>query len=395
VKIFKPIIILSSLFFISFGCSDSDGISPTIELLGKLSLSGGLTDVWGYFDNNTGKEYALVGYGLFSSGVGVFIVDVSDPTNPVLVAEVDSVPGFDLKVWDKYLYTVNGGGSGRGGIVDISDPENPQVVGSFPSAHNIFIAQNGVMYLEAPGLRIFDLNQDPTNPTLVWSGGSAGHDAAVIGNRLYDFHGAAATNIYDVNDPANPKLLGSIDSSIRFHHSGWPTEDRRFLFICDEGAVNPTSDITVWDISQINNPKRINEFTDNSAKVHNLYILGDFAYVSYYTAGFRVFDIADPTRINLVDEFDTTMESGEAFRGAFGVYPFTPSGNIYVSDITTGLFIFSFGNGTTNTNNILAHLDIHQNKLRSNGSIVLSKALFNKRHLFPDLVFRSFNSNLN
>ncbi|MFQ5771652.1 MAG: choice-of-anchor B family protein, partial [bacterium] len=322
-----------------------------VFLLGRLSIPGQTADVWGYVDSSTGKEFALVGYGIFTDppNAGVIIADVSNPSNPIQVANINSVPGFDVKNWQHYIYAVNGGSQGFGSIVDISNPENPIVVGSMPSSHNIFIDKRGFMYLECPGLKIFNLNPDPTNPELIWSDGTlACHDATVIDNRLYDFHGTGGTNIYDITDPRDPELLGSItDPAIQFHHSGWPTEDGQFLFICDEGARELTEDFTVWDISDVGNPQKVGGFADVNAIVHNLFVVGNFAFTSYYTAGLRIFDISEPKNPIFVDEFDTSMLSGENFAGAFGVYPFAPSGNIYVSDEQEGLFIFGFNDPTT------------------------------------------------
>ena len=329
------------------GC-DSGGNAlepdPEIRLVGQLAIENEnpnaiSSDVWGYVDPNTGKEYALIG-GL-GQGAGVMnIVDVSDPAVPVLTASVD-VGGFDMKVWKNYAYTVGGG---QGHIVDLSDPANPVVVGAFPSAHNIFIDDQGFLYLEAPGLRIMDLNAKPTNPTLVWSDSTqGGHDATVIGDRLYDFHGRSGTHIYDVTNRSAPQLLGSITlSSIQYHHGGWTTKDGAYLLLCDELSQDSTADITIWDVRDPSNPVLTAEIGDQMATVHNLYIVDDLAYVSYYTAGFRIYDISDPTAPRLVDEFDTAAtEQGAGFNGAWGVYPFTPSGHIYVSDTANGLYVFA------------------------------------------------------
>ncbi|RMF69839.1 MAG: choice-of-anchor B family protein [Calditrichaeota bacterium] len=345
-------ILVTFLAVLTLSCSDDDngGGRSGIELLAKLDLRGPTTDVWGYVDANTGKEYALVGFGNFNDppNSGFHIVDVSDAKNPVLVATVNSVPGFDVKTWDHYAYGVNGRDDGLGGVVDLTDPAAPAVVGSFPSGHNMFIADNGYMYLETGNvqLRIFNLNPDPTAPVQVWRGGNSdGHDATVIGNTLYDFGGFGATNIYDVSDPTDPKLKGSIDAPfVSFHHSGWPTEDGNFLFICNELSQHPDPDITVWDIRDPAKPQLVGEFKDADANVHNLFVIGNFAYTSYYAAGFRVFDVSDPAQIKLVDEFDTSpgVDQGTTFQGAFGVYPLAPSGHIYVSDVTDGLLVFSF-----------------------------------------------------
>jgi hypothetical protein len=74
-------------------------------------------------------------------------------------------------------------------------------------------------------------------------------------------------------------------------------------------------------------------------------IVGQLAFVSYYAAGFRVYDLSDPTQPALAFEYDTSAPSGEGWHGAFGVYPLAPSGNVYVSDMQNGLHIFSVPQG--------------------------------------------------
>jgi choice-of-anchor B domain-containing protein len=343
----KRLLLTVALFVIGVSLSSQVLAAESISFLGFYSISPeDGTDVWGFVDKDTGREYAVMG----RLANGLLIIDVTDPTNPTLTASLPQVPGFDVKVWKHYAYTVTGHGSGFGAIINLSSPATPQVVGSFISSHNIFITDNGYMYLSSPGVRILDLNEDPTNPTEVWRGGSEGHDATVVGNRLYDFHGSRGTFIYDVSNPRAPTLLGSItDPTILYHHSGWPTEDGNYLFINDEAAEHPFPDITVWDIRDPGNPERVGEYGDPFATVHNLFVIGNYAYTSYYYAGFRVFNISDPTTPIPVAEFDTSPVAAEGFGGAFGVYPFAPSGNIYVSD-QAGLYIFGFSGGVTDVN---------------------------------------------
>ena len=310
------------------------GLSQTIELQGELLTGNHGTDVWEYIDPNNGNVYAIIG------GNGMSVVDVTDPTNPTQVAHVTTVPGFDVKVWQNYVYCVNGG-SGNAFIVDIADPTNPVIAGNFPSSHNIFIDDNGFMYASFPDLSIYDLNPDPLNPTLLTVVGSEGHDATVRGNLLIDCHGFVGTNLYDVTDPSSPILLANItDPTVTYHHQGEISSDGNYLYINDELSNNPTPDISVWDISDIANPVRVSDFADQ-ATTHNMYVIGDYAYVSYYTAGLRVFDISDPSQLVLADEYDTNPASGEGFAGAFGVYPSPVTGNIYIND-SDGVFVFKF-----------------------------------------------------
>ncbi|MCK4774875.1 MAG: choice-of-anchor B family protein, partial [Candidatus Krumholzibacteria bacterium] len=318
--------------------------SQTINLIGFLDVpvSAYNTDVWGWVDPVTDMEYALVG----NNATGLHIVDVCDPENPAIVKTIPTIPSFDIKTWGHYMYTVDGnyGFNGSdGAIVDIADPNNPVVVGNIPPGHNIFVDDLGYMYLTFPGLKIFDLNPDPTNPQLVWEKVSTeGHDVAVVGDRLYDFHGHDGTFIYDVTNRADPVLLGSItDTTIIFHHSGWSSADDNYLFITDEFSFHPAPDIIVFDISDPSLPVRAAEIADSTATAHNAYRIDHLLYVSYYTSGFRVFDISDPTEPVLADEYDTTPLSSEGiFKGAWGCYPFAPSGNIYVNDRPEGFFVF-------------------------------------------------------
>ena len=298
----------------------------SVEFPGKR-----VTDVTGYVDILTGTEYAIVGHSGANS-TGIAVVDLSDPTDPQPVATLDGPPGFDVKVFDTYVYTVTGGG-GTGAIIDISNPLAPVRVAGFPSSHNIFIDHLGYMYSSAPGMEIYDLNANPLAPDSLWFDGmGGGHDASVIGDTLYDFHGSSGTFIYDVTDRTNPVEIGHIDPPfVTYHHSGWVTEDRQFLFINDELSQHPAADVTVWDISDISDPTFVSSISDSLATVHNLHIAGDFAFFSYYSAGFKVFDISDPSNPRLVGSYDTDPVSSPGFSGAFGIDAFLPSGYILVS----------------------------------------------------------------
>ena len=306
-----------------------------ITLKGSLTTGNSGTDVWEYIDQTTGNIYAIVG------GNGMSVVDVTNPLNISQVAHLNSVPGFDVKVWSHYVYcSTSGGGTGR--VVDVSDPTNPEIVGSFPSGHNIYIDERGYMYNSSPGVRIYDLNPDPTNPTFLTQVGNSGHDVTVRGDLMIDCHGGSGTNLYNVCDPANPVLLGSItDPTISYHHQGDISKDGNYLYICDELGSHPQADISIWDISDPSDANRVGEVADPNSTPHNLYVIDDYAYVSHYTAGFRVFDVSNPAVLALADEYDTSNSSGEGFAGAFGVYPSPATGNIYIND-GSGVYVFGF-----------------------------------------------------
>ena len=61
---------------------------------------------------------------------------------------------------------------------------------------------------------------------------------------------------------------------------------------------------------------------------------------TYYYDGLQVWDISDRNNIQRIMHYPTSqIEPRQRFEGAWGVYPFLPSGNILVSDMQEGLFV--------------------------------------------------------
>jgi choice-of-anchor B domain-containing protein len=347
----------------------------TIQLVGKLPITDlPIHDVWGYIDTVTGNQYALLG----ASNSGLRVIDVTDATDPQLVGTLSGggVQAIDVKTWLNYAYVVGENINAPGRVIDLTDPADPQVVGTFPGAHNIAITEDGFMYLAAPGVRIFNLNTDPLNPELVYSDITCdGHDISIIDDRLFDFSDNCGTRIFDVSDPDTLVSLGAVPSNGMFHHSGWPTEDGDHVFVLDELASPTEKDITVWDISNVQDPFLVDSFSDPDAYVHNIYVHGDYAFVSYYRAGFRVFDVADPTNISLIAEYDTdSTASGPGYGGNFGLYTFWGTDKILASDEENGLYIFSFQvtTGIEDRNSTIKEFSVYPNPVNGNSTLEYS-----------------------
>ena len=103
----------------------------------------------------------------------------------------------------------------------------------------------------------------------------------------------------------------------------------------------------IWDVSDLSNITQVAEYESRDQLIiHNVTVREDYAYISYYIDGLRVVDLSDPTNPGEVGFYDTfPAESRNPFDGDWGVYPFAPSGNIYVSDLSTGLYILDFNEG--------------------------------------------------
>ena len=61
-----------------------------------------------------------------------------------------------------------------------------------------------------------------------------------------------------------------------------------------------------------------------------------------------------PIESNFAGSFDTYLpEDRDSYRGAWGVYPLLPSGNILVSDMQSGLFVLSPLENQNSSTNLL------------------------------------------
>ncbi|MCH2045019.1 MAG: choice-of-anchor B family protein, partial [Saprospiraceae bacterium] len=323
--------------------------------------SARLSDIWGYVHPD-GTEYALVG-----TYEGVSIVSLANPSDPQEVAFIDGHPSIwrDLKTWQNYMYVVADEGEDGLLVADLSYlPDSVPYHYTIPwsyyedslntfqikKAHNIWIDQQGRLYVvgwnNSPGLgypALFDLNSDPWQPTQIRPVGMFyAHDLYARDNMLwtadiYEGHFSA----YDITNINQPISLGSYPTPTNFTHNVWLSDDAETLFTTDE---RPESWIGAYDISDPDNFRyldrwRPNDATQTGAIPHNVHVHNDYLLVSYYTEGLIVLDASKPDNLVKVAQYDTYPNEGTGFRGAWGAYPFLPSGLVLISDINTGLHI--------------------------------------------------------
>ena len=194
------------LIIFVFG-SGANGQSENVTLLSHISLEdlGGGTsgsDLWGWQDSETGREYALVG-----RSNGMSFVDVTDGRNPVFLGELPTHTGDarwrDIKVYRDHAYVVADGNGPHGmqifDLTQLRGVTTPQTWTStahyadneLRNAHNIAINEEtgfaylvGSLSLSAGGLHILDLS-NPTAPVFAGEFTQDGftHDVQVV---IYD-----------------------------------------------------------------------------------------------------------------------------------------------------------------------------------------------------------------
>ncbi|MFI4917319.1 MAG: choice-of-anchor B family protein [Phycisphaerales bacterium JB060] len=343
--------------------------SENVTLLSWIPLSafpgghGRGNDCWGY-TSPSGREYAIMG---LQRGYG--FVEVTDPTNPVIIDWVEGPNSdwHDIKVMGQYAYGVSEGGDGIQ-VIDLSEIDDGRVTLvrnktqlGHQTTHNIVSnPDSGYLYLVganiANGGLIAVSIDDPTNPMIVgqWSTHYV-HDAQVVsytegpyaGREIaFCLNGFDGLEIVDVTDKGNMFMVGRTDySQLRYTHQAWLSEDRQYLYLNDELDEGDSVSVTtsrVFDVSDLSNPQLASTFTAGLPAIdHNNYVKGDTLYQANYRSGLRVWDLSDdalnPTEVAW---FDTFPGSDQArFNGAWSTYPYFDSGIVLISDIERGLFI--------------------------------------------------------
>ena len=339
-------------------------------IVGSQNHNNAYNDVWGLFVND--HEYAVIG-----STAGTHIIDVTDPGN---VHEAFFVPGAvsgnvvvhrDFKDYKGYLYAVCDQGPSTLQIMDISRlPDTLEVVydtsSAFNRSHNIFIDSTfGMLYTFSTAggdepysaMRVYSL-ADPVAPEFIGSyyefddiSANHFHDGYVRNGIAYLNGGNQGFAMVDFTDPAQPVTLGTMAlyPNKGYNHSGWLNETGTHYYMADENHGSP---LKVVDVTIPADLEVVNLFDAESAEVnsipHNQLIKGDLLYVSYYYDGLQVYDISEPTLPVRVAHYPTSSEPNlKQYRGAWGVYPYLPSGNILVSDMQNGLFVFAPIEGTS------------------------------------------------
>ncbi len=355
----KKILLLIVLFF---GLQILPAQSEyTLELVDRIwfdseiwpngDTTGG-SDVWGYTAPD-GEEYALMGV-----MDGIAIVRVSD------MEVIDIVPGptegfyyynRDIKTYSHYAYAVaRMSGTNQGlMIIDLSPlPDSVRFVGSYINgsdtlSHNLSIdTATGYAYIVkqgGTGFRVVNL-ADPENPEdvitvsvpLSLNDVYARNDTVYVGE-----YNSGSFSIFDLSDKENPQLLARVDvPNPGIVHNIWPTDDGTHIMTTEETADKT---VKMWNIEDMENIELVGEYLGVNSLAHNTHIMGDFAYISHFTAGVTVVDISDPTNLIEVAQYDTyPLNDNPNYRGCWGAYPFTQNGMVFASDMEGYLTVLQF-----------------------------------------------------
>jgi choice-of-anchor B domain-containing protein len=304
---------------------------------------------------------------------------ITDVTNPDTAKQIIQIPGInnlwkEIKTYKNIAYVTTEGGGGLqiidlNGLPDtnvvaykvynyvgdsVRNKIDTAIVGRMNAFHALHVdTTKGFLYLfggnsavSNGGALVLDLNTDPYRPKY------AGrfnintdyrtnyiHDGYVDNDTL--FAGMVYNGTFNVIDFRNkfaPVVLATQKTPTAFTHNVWLTPNRKTLLTTDETASSFLAAYDISDLSSIKLLDKVQNLSDGSI-VHNTHILpnGNYAVTSWYKDGINIVDITRPQNLVVVGTYDTyTQGIGDGFSGAWGVYPFLPSGNLMVTNLDAG-----------------------------------------------------------
>lgn len=346
-------------------------------------------DIWGWTDPQTEKEYAIMGLDSKTS-----FVDVTDPTNPIHVADIKTRTFAsiwrDIKVYENYAFIVSEAYRHGMQVVDLhklrdfngSEPlklESDLDYTLFGNAHNVAINEDtGFIYAVGTttcdgGLHVID-GREPLNLKFVTCIGRnvyevpenfkkpirdgeaythdvqcvvyKGSDARFLGREICVSSNEDTVNVVDVTDKSKPVQISVASyKGVNYTHQGWLSEDQDFFFLgdeLDETDLGIKTKTFIWDMRDLTDIKLHGEFVSSQNAIdHNMYSHNGYLYQANYTAGLRILDIKDVANMNIkeVAWLDTMPENNKAvFQGVWSVFPYFKSGTVVVSGINGTLY---------------------------------------------------------
>jgi uncharacterized protein YjdB len=177
----------------------------------------------------------------------------------------------------------------------------------------------------------------------------------IIGHHAYLSTIADKLFVYDIADPANPKLLDSLKVDARLINDISTTPDEKIGVFTREGASNRKNGIVFLDTSDASHLKVLSEYTATvSGGVHSAYIDGHYVYLTDDATGsMRVIDFQDPKHPKEVARWQTenpTVVSINTEHGSFSSGRYlhdlqVKDGLAYLAYWRDGLVILDVGNG--------------------------------------------------
>lgn len=320
--------------------------------------------VWGYTAPD-GREFAVVG-----AYNGTWIVETTNPSAPVTIATIPAGSTSTNNEWREmtsygsYIYSVSEAQAGVR-VIDMTNPSTPVDKGLVHSAdwrncHSIHCdPETGRIYPcgTSSGMWILDAASNPlTLPSLgKYGSGTATyvHETYCRRNKGYFAHVYVGTlRIANITNPAAITTIATLQTPFQapitqgWTHNAWVTDDDKTMVTTGEDL---NAKFGVYDITNPAAPVLKSTYFTPGYIGHDAFGIGRTIFLSYYRDGVHVLDVSNPSAPRKIAYFDSSSGAfSNEWHGCWGVYPYSDSGIVYLSDIENGLYVLRIDNGHMN-----------------------------------------------
>lgn len=291
-------------------------------------------------DGSGGDLEAASGFAFVAAGdSGLRVIDVSDPTTPTMVAAVDL--GDDTSAY--FLDLVNGlvylSGSGsfpdrKLFVVDVTDPQHPALIANptISGGGRDIVVRDGLAHIAGyPGLNVYDVNV-PQTP--VWLGSVT--ITSDYSERLaaIDDHILMTTYLYgltviDTTNPASPAPVSTVDAPGRSSDAAY---SNGVLYIAAEDRG-----LRMVGVSDPTHPSNLGYFDllPYQSQAFGVAAQGDVVYViGYAMSGLLAVDVSDPIAPVILGNASGVAGEWVTVAGDHA-YIVAPGFGVYVVDVST------------------------------------------------------------
>jgi len=219
----------------------------------------------------------------------------------------------------------------------------------------------------------------------------------IIGNYAYVSTISDKFLVFDISNPAEPKLTDTIKVDARIINDISTTADGKTLVISREGASNRKNGIAFYDTSDPAHPKLISEYTETvTGGVHSAFVDGHYVYLTDDATGsMRVISFADVknpkevARWEVPNEVATTIRTpdGDTIGGRYLHDLQVKDGLAYLAYWRDGLVILDVGKGIKGGSpekpQLVSQLRFNHHELYGNGWLAGTHSVFRyKNYVF-------------
>jgi hypothetical protein len=227
--------------------------------------------------------------------------------------------------------------------------------------------------------------------------GVQGAEEWIFGNYAYFSTISDHFLVYNISDPAHPKLTDTVKVDARLINDISTTADGKILVISREEASNRKNGIAFYDTTDPGHPKPISEYTTTvTGGVHSAFVDGHYVYLTDDATGsMRVIDFSDVKNPKEVARWEAKndlanavkTEDGEEIHGRYLHDLQVKDGLAYLAYWRDGLIILDVGNGTKGGSpekpQLVSQLRFNHNELYGNGWLAGTHSVFRyKNYVF-------------